>query len=76
MSRSTSTTFSVKLTFPNKPTFNDPPSSARATSTSTIKREVKGKPRHSDNGLEVESGRAPDRDRSLMAGRSWMMDKS
>ena len=50
--RGTSTTFSDKLTFPDEPT-----SSTRATSTSTIKYEEKEKPRYSDSGQEVERGR-------------------
>jgi len=73
MARSTSTTFSDKLTFPDDPTSDDPTSDdptsddptsdeptsdeltsspSRATSTSTIKREEKEKPRHSDSRLD------------------------
>src|SRR6266480_5331709 len=55
--RSTSSTFSDKLAFPDEPTSDEPTSNestsssstttTRATSTSTIKREEKEKPRHS-----------------------------
>jgi len=81
--RSTSTTFSDELTFPDEPTSDEPTSNeptysiTRATSTSTIKREEKEKPKHSDSGQEVESGQALDSRQELdggswMAGRSWI----
>ena len=53
--RSTSTTFFNRL-------------STRATITSTIKREEKEKPRHSDSGQDSEQ--------EGMAGRNWMTGKS
>src|SRR6266480_4234730 len=81
--RSTSTTFSGKLAFPDEPTSDEPTSdeptsdeptsdeptsssSTRATYTSTIKREEKERPRHSDSGQALESRRELDGRRELI----------
>ena len=91
MVRSTSITLSDKLTFPDEPTSDEPNSneptsssssstSMSAASTSTIKREEKEKPRHSDSGQD--GGQELDDEQDLdskyeggMSGRSWTADR-
>jgi len=88
MVRSTSMTFSDKLTFPDEPTSDEPTSneptsssssstSRSAASTSTIKREEKEKPRHSDSGQELDDEQDLDsKYKGGISGRSWMMGRS